>query len=244
MNKTNIAWANMTWNPITGCTNCYAKAVHERFYSTPFSEIVLHKDRLDEPLKRKKPTKIFIGSMTDLFQEGVTNEMLDAIFRTIIKAKQHTFMILTKRPKQMRGYLKDRYNLDGDFNGEVADALIDGVIPNLWVGVTAENQHAVDERINFLKDTPASVRFVSVEPMVGGVAFGESISNLDWVIVGGESGALSRAREMQPYWVEDVFAECRTSGTPFFFKQWGAHVPDTAGAYQFETVQEFPANRT
>ena len=263
MNKTNIAWTDYTWNPITGCTagsagckNCYAKAVHERFYDTPFSEIVFHEDRLTEPFKVKKPSKIFIGSMTDLFQDGVDFKYINEIIVQVSKNPQHTFQILTKRPDRMKRYF------DGWEDGSGGKYHF----PNLWLGVTAENQEQADKRIPILLDTPAAKRFVSIEPMIGeidltrimkdnklqngvgplginsllGSTFlGTSIPALNWIIVGGESGAKSKTREMKSEWVRKLYLQCVESRTPFFFKQWGSHKPKYHS--KFEEVKEFPS---
>lgn len=254
MNQTNIAWTNYTWNPITGCTavsdgckNCYAKIVHERFNDTPFSEIIFHEDRLVGSYNKKKGKMIFVGSMTDLFQDEVTYEMFSKIMVTITGNPQHIFQMLTKRPLRMKKFF-DRYN-------EVFE-----VPENLWLGVTAENQKEADARIPILLDTPASKRFISVEPMVGEIDLHnveelkrqyfsalaqydprrDSNSLLDWVIVGGESGAKPKVREMKPEWIQKIYDDCKANSVPFFFKQWGAHKPKDIGTYEFEKVQQFP----
>ena len=236
MQKTKIAWTDYSWNPTTGCTavsdgckNCYAKIVHERFNNTPFSEIVFHEDRLIEPYKKKKGTKIFIGSMTDLFQDGVTYQMFSKIMVTVTGNPQHTFQMLTKRPLRMKEFF-DRYT-------QVFE-----VPKNLWLGVTAENQKEADARIPILLDTPAAKRFVSIEPMLGEVKlmmvpYFKGVY-LDWVIVGGESGAKSKVRHMKPEWVQKIYDDCKDARVAFFFKQWGAHKP--SGSYEFEKVQQFP----
>jgi len=254
MNKTNIAWTDYTWNPITGCTavsdgckNCYAKIVHERFNDTSFSDIVFHEDRLIGPYKKKKGKMIFVGSMTDLFQDEVTYEMFAKIMVTVTGNPLHTFQMLTKRPLRMKKFF-DRYN-------EVFE-----VPKNLWLGVTVENEKELD-RVRTLVKIPAAVHFVSVEPMIGEIdtncyylqdkrghhpfpylndgAKTKLIEMLDWVIVGGESGAKSKVREMKPEWVQKIYNDCKANDVPFFFKQWGAHKP--SGSYKFEKVQEFPA---
>jgi len=262
MNKTNIAWTDFTWNPITGCTmvsngckNCYAKAVHERFYDTPFSDIVFHKDRLIEPSKTKKPAKIFVGSMTDLFQDGVNWNMLDEIMKVVINNPQHIFQILTKRADNMKRYFTQRYSELDSLFFDNEDMLENGVIPNLWLGVTAENQETADERIPALIDTPASKRFISIEPMINEITLEklhrklidgepaypcaeEYLFDLDWVIVGGETGAKSVTREMKAEWVQRIYEDCRSHNTPFFFKQWGTHKPTEK--YFFEDIKEYP----
>jgi len=262
MNRTNIAWTNYTWNPITGCTavssgckNCYAKAVHERFYDTPFSEIVFHEDRLDAPRKKKKGKMIFVGSMTDLFHDNVSFEWLYKIWVVMMMSPQHTFQILTKRPDRMKEFL-DNYAPVPAMTGA---SYKDCVPHNIWLGTTIENQKEIS-RARILINIPAAVHFISVEPMVGEVDFSEYylqdkrghhpfpylsesaktkiIEMLDWVIVGGESGAKSKVREMKPEWVQKIYDDCKTNSVPFFFKQWGAHKP--SGSYDFENIQQFP----
>ena len=211
MNKTKIAWTEYSWNPITGCTqvsegcrNCYAKAVHERFDKTgePFSQIVFHFDRLDEPLKLKKPSMIFVGSMTDIFHQDVDYHEFRMILNTIEKAPQHIFLILTKRPKRMKKYFEFYYTKYE-------------VLKNVWIGVTVENQASADERIPLLIDTPAAKRFLSVEPLLEEVNLRKLhrktkygcpvypcsepyLFDIDRVIIGGESGAKSNGSEMKP----------------------------------------------
>ncbi len=315
MNKTNIAWTDFTWNPITGCTavsegckNCYAKVVHERFNDTPFSEIFLHPDRLEEPLRRRKPCKIFIGSMTDLFHDDVSFEWLDEVFHIIMRTPWLTYQILTKRPERMKEYL-DSLRADSWDRGEYKSRLaltemspllsrteVGGVrmpektmnwhgrvwdddaytfifndFSNVWFGVTAENQEQANKRVPILLNMPVKNRFVSIEPMIENINLDmlvkpnmgnrfrevasslmgvktmwdgyailaeEVINKLDWVIVGGETGAKSKVREMKPEWIEKIHQDCKENGVPFFFKQWGAYKPKEQ--YEFESMQQFP----
>ena len=262
MNKTKIAWTDYTWNPVTGCTavsdgckNCYAKIVHERFNKDiPFSEIVFHENRLLEPFKKKKGKKIFVGSMTDLFHDDVPFDWLYKIWTVMIENPQHTFQILTKRPDRMKEFILNHAPvpaMTGYTYGK------DYLPKNIWLGVTAENQKEANERIPILLDIPATKRFVSVEPMIGEIDLQnieeskqsyfsslldydprrDTSNTLDWVIVGGESGAKSKCREMKPEWVQKIYNDCKDSNTPFFFKQWGSHKPSDAGSYEFEKVQ-------
>jgi protein gp37 len=187
----------------------------------PFSNIAFHPDRLDQPLRWKRPRRIFIGSMTDLFHEDVTDLMRDQVLGVSLAAPQHTYMVLTKRPERMRQY----------FIGTKP-------YPNLWLGVTAENQEMADQRIPILLQTPAAMRFVSVEPCLSEVnlaGWGSEMylrtigrdgsaerPGLDWVIAGGESGP--GARPMHPNWPRSLRDQCQAAGAPFFFKQWGEWV--------------------
>lgn len=228
--KTKISWANATWNPITGCTpvsaacdHCYAKRMYERFSRgdvlvSPFSKVMFHPDRLDQPLRWKKPRRIFVCSMGDLFHEDVPLNGIIEVFDRMEEADQHTFMVLTKRPRRMREYIED-FHTKGRKD-------IDP-LPNAWLGVTAENQEMADLRIPILLQTPAAKRFVSIEPCLGPVDLAGLFGNdryamhhgIDWAICGGETGA--GARFLHPHWVENLRDQCRESGVPFFFKGWG-----------------------
>lgn len=182
--KTKIEWTESTWNPVSGCdkisagcANCYAEKMAKRLqamgtkgYKNGF-KVTLHPDRLSEPTNRKKPTMYFVCSMGDLFHDDVPFEFIDKILHTIIQTPQHTFQILTKRPERMQEYFNSFYSAMELCDREFApykwwDYLIDGVIPNLWLGVTAENQEQADNRIPILLGIPATKRFVSIEPML------------------------------------------------------------------------------
>lgn len=268
---TKIEWATETWNPVTGCTpisegcaNCYAKRMSKRLVGRcgypedePF-RVTLHPDKLDQPMKWKKPRMIFVCSMGDLFHEDVPNSFLDQIFAVMAKAEQHIFLILTKRPKRAKEYiLKAMYDENCNYQGwyeAINDLGIPDVTPmeNVWLGVTAENQARADERIPVLLQIPAAKRFVSVEPMLGpvdlslsdgvdlsmsigtGLKPGKSylINSLDWVICGGETGP--GARPMHPDWVRSLRDQCQAAGVPFFFKSWGEWMPSYQTGATFE----------
>lgn len=220
MNKTKIEWATAVWNPVTGCTkvsegcrNCYAEGIANRFWGErKFTDIRCHEDRLNQPETWKKGQRIFVNSMSDLFHPDVPYDFIVDVFATMNANRQHTFIVLTKRP--------DRYY-----------QLVRGTlmpIPNVWIGVSVENQKAADERIPVLLKSPAAVRFVSCEPLLGNVNLKGFYKNgmwvdgqnrIDWVIVGGESG--TRARPMHPNWVRSIRDQCQEANVPFFFKQWG-----------------------
>lgn len=209
-----IEWTEQTWNPTVGCTkisagckNCYAEAMARRLqamgtpgYEKGF-ELVVLPQRLDDPLKRKKPTTYFVNSMSDLFHDLVPDEHIDAVFRVIQQTPHHTYQILTKRAARMARYFKTR------------SAPI-----NAWLGVSVENRKQGVPRINHLRKVPAHIRFLSVEPLLEDV--GElDLTNIHWVIVGGESGP--KARPMKQEWADSVRAQCDHQGVAFFFKQWG-----------------------
>jgi protein gp37 len=248
LGKTKIEWTEYSWNPVSGCTpisegcqNCYAKRMANRLRGRcgypadePF-KVTLHKDRLEEPLRWKKPRRVFVCSMGDLFHEDVSRWMRFEVMDIILQAKQHTFLILTKRPANMKEFFEWYYSKAG--------RTIE-TIKNLWLGVTAENQQRADERIPILLQIPAAVRFVSVEPMLGpvdlslsdgvdlsvsvgtGLKPGKSylINSLDWVICGGETGP--GARPMRLNWVRSLRDQCQTAGISFFFKAWGEYGPN------------------
>ena len=256
MGKSKIEWTEATWNPLSGCTkisdgckNCYAekmanrlKAMGAKGYENGFA-VTLHPDRLDEPLKRKMPTMYFVCSMGDLFHEDVPFEFIDSVWAVMAAAGQHTFQVLTKRPDRMKEYFNNQKYSPNSLG--IAIARIAGnketkdfsqPLPNVWLGVTAENQEQADKRIPILIDTPAAVRFVSIEPMLGEINLQKLhrkmvngapaypcnepyLFDLDWVIVGGETGA--NARPMHPDWVRSIKEQCEEAKVPFFFKQWG-----------------------
>jgi len=213
MRTTKIEWTEQTWNPSVGCNkvsagckNCYAetmarrlKAMGTKGYENGF-EFSIMPERLEQPLKIKKPTKFFVNSMSDLFHEKMPNEYLDSIFEIIRKTPHHTYQILTKREKRMEEYLKDK------------------TLPkNVWLGVTVES-FETKYRIDFLRKIEASIRFISMEPLLDNL--GEiDLSNIHWVIVGGESGV--KARPMETEWVTSIKDQCKKQKVAFFFKQWG-----------------------
>jgi len=235
--KTGIQWTDSTWNPISGCTkvsagckNCYAERLHNRF--TPlstyprFTDIVLHPDRLEIPLHWRKPRRIFVVSMGDLFHEAVSEEFIRRVLTVCDRAadeRGHTFQILTKRPDRMATVVREWWTA---FRKEGCEPRMD----QIWLGTSVEDQATADERIPHLLATPAAVRFVSYEPALGPVDFQWDIYTDDlrpnWVICGGESGP--HARPSHPDWFRQVRDQCQAAGVPFFFKQFGewSHVYD------------------
>lgn len=214
MKKTKIEWTEATWNPSAGCTkvssgcvNCYAEVMAKRLqamgvkgYENGFTFNIVP-DRLNEPYKIKKPTVFFVNSMSDIFHERMPKEYLDKIFDVIRNTPHHTYQVLTKRAERMFEYLSDKK------------------IPNnIWLGVTVENRMQGLPRIDYLRKLKATVLFLSVEPLLEDL--GEmDLTNIDWVIVGGESG--NRARPMDKSWVENIKNQCNEKKIAFFFKQWG-----------------------
>jgi protein gp37 len=228
-----------TWNPITGCSkisagcrNCYAERMAKRLagrYGYPEQphhfDVTFHEDKLNQPLKWKKPRMIFVCSMGDLFHDDVKEEEIMKVFDAMCDAPQHTYQILTKRPERMKWIVK-----------QYTDYIWQGIPSNIWLGITAENQEAADERIPWLLRTPAVVHFVSVEPMLGPIdlsnfqpfirskggfraAKGILSGKIEWTICGGETG--HGAREMKAEWAFNLYQQCREADIPFFFKKEG-----------------------
>jgi protein gp37 len=224
-----IEWTEMTWNPVTGCTklsqgckHCYAERLAARFWGTrPFTDIRVHEARLDQPRRWRKPRTIFVNSMSDLFHESVPSEFIARVFTVMEECPQHTFQILTKRAERL---------------AELAPTL--SWPKNVWMGVSVEDSRAV-ARIDFLRNVPAAVRFLSLEPLIGPLGRLQ-LGGIDWVIVGGESGP--GARPMESRWVEELLRQCRAAGVAFFFKQWGGvRKADTGRKLHGRTYDEYPA---
>lgn len=253
--NTKIEWTNKTWSPITGCSkvspgcaHCYAETLSLRYgYSKlPWlpknadQNVFLHPERLEAPLKWRKPAMIFVNSMSDLFHENVPDEFIFDVFCIMEKASHHTFQVLTKRPERM-AELVARFNRSNLLQTVPRSGVVSvGVLPNVWLGVSVENQYWANMRIPLLLATPAQVRFLSCEPLLGPVDLGGYIvccpscdqthlGNCDsprewplhWVIVGGESAGPKR-RYMKPEWARSIRDQCITAGVPFFFKQSSA----------------------
>lgn len=237
MGKSKIEWLNdgSVWNPVTGCTkvsegcrNCYAESMAKRFWKDrKFTDIVMHTDRLDLPMRWRKPQVIFVNSVSDLFHEQVPFDFVDRVFLEMSNASLHTFIILTKRPERMNEYVLS-WTLDGGWyrRGNSDIWLTKYPYSNVWLGVSVEDQKTADKRIPYLLKTNAVKRIVSVEPLIGEVDLKDYIQSgtgLDWVIVGGESGA--NARPMKVEWVRTLCSQCEEANIPFFFKSWGEWLP-------------------
>ncbi|MBX9952052.1 MAG: phage Gp37/Gp68 family protein [Candidatus Obscuribacterales bacterium] len=228
-----IEWTDATWNPVTGCTkispgcaNCYAETFAERFRGVaghPYEQgfdLRIWPERLVLPLSWKKPKRIFVNSMSDLFHKDVPVEYVKQVFDVMKKAHWHQFQILTKRHERL---------LEMDAQLEWA--------PNIWMGVSVESRDYV-HRIDFLRKTGANIKFLSVEPLLGPIE-DLNLDGIDWVIVGGESGR--RVRPLQPEWVGLIRDQCRAAGVAFFFKQWGGHNKKKAGRiFEGRTWDEMP----
>ena len=211
---TTIEWTEETWNPVTGCskvsagcTNCYAEKMAHRLkamgaagYDNGF-ELTLLPERLQQPFRKKKPTRFFVNSMSDLFHEDVPDKFLDDVFAVMRQTPQHTYQILTKRA----------YRLPQYFGSQKLPS-------NIWLGVTVEDRQSGIPRIDHLRNVDAAIRFLSVEPLLEDLGKFD-LTDIHWVIVGGESGP--KARPMNQDWVLSIKEQCEKSGSAFFFKQWG-----------------------
>jgi len=219
--KTHIEWTEMTWNPVTGCSkvsagckHCYAETMARRLkamgvhrYRNGF-KVTLQPDLVDAPSRWRQPRIVFVNSMSDLFHEDVPLEYIQRVFETMVRCPQHTFQILTKRSERLLA--------------------VSSELPwpaNIWMGVSVEDNRVVD-RIHDLAEVPAAVRFLSCEPLIGPLD-NLPLKKIHWVIVGGESGP--GARPMKKEWVVSIHRQCRDSGVPFFFKQWGGIRKDLTG---------------
>lgn len=238
MKKTKIDWADYVWNPVTGCTkvsagckNCYAERHANRFWGErKFTDVICHEDRLDQPLHIKKPGRVFVNSMSDLFHPCVDDGFIMNVFIRMYECPNLTFIILTKRPERMSTWVKIEW-IDGLSNRETND--INTPLENVWLGVSVENQQTADERIPILLQTPAAVRFVSYEPALGAVNLSKylitkfynrgpeyaplNIKSIDWVICGSESGPGARPFDMD--WARNLRDQCQAANVPFFLKQ-------------------------
>lgn len=232
--KTRIEWATDVWNPTVGCTpvtegcrNCYARRMFNRFYQDhKFDQIKIHEERLSLPEKWNKPRRIFVDSMSDLFHEDVPSEIIGRVWYTMAHEHRHQFIVLTKRPKRMRAWVN-----------QFLKECLSGVFTNIWLGVSISSNQDL-WMVHELLNTPAAIRIVSVEPMLGAVDLEPYLTPalstsgegecLDWVICGGESGP--NARPMHPDWARALRDQCQAAHVPFYFKQWGEWYP-TAEQY-------------
>lgn len=248
-----IEWTDTTWNPVTGCTkvsrgcdNCYAERIVDRFKGRgAFATVTTAEEKLTAPLDWRKHRMVFVNSVSDLFHDAVPDDFIARVFAIMHLSWRHTFQVLTKRPGRMRSLLNS-----ADFRDDVLNAVcwydnpatvphLPWPLPNVWLGVSVEDQRWADVRIPVLLDTPAAVRWLSCEPLLGPVDLhhcggvdaiqpdwygptGAPHPLVDWVVVGGESGP--GARPMHPDWARSLRDQCTTAEVPFFFKQHGAWV--------------------
>jgi protein gp37 len=233
-----IEWTDATWNPVRGCTkispgckHCYAETFAERFRGVPGHpyeqgfDLRIVPDKLAEPLRWTSPKTVFVNSMSDLFHEGVSDKYIEQVVRVMERANWHTYQVLTKRSERLRDLLASKLSFASQLD-------------HIWWGVSVEDKKYGVPRIEHLRQGPAAVRFLSIEPLL------EDVGKLDlkgihWVIVGGESGA--HARPMREEWVISIRKQCRASRVPFFFKQWGGLRKSATGReLRGKTFDEMP----
>lgn len=232
--QSSIEWTDLTWNPVVGCsiesagcTNCYAMRMAARLEAMGLEKyqgltkrskrgavwadrVKCHEESVEIPLTWKKPRRVFVNSMSDLFHPDVPKDFIRRIWSVMAQTPQHHYQILTKRPERM---------------AELLNEISPDPLPNVWLGTSVEDRKVI-ARIDYLREVPASVRFISFEPLIGDVGKID-LSNIHWAIVGGESGP--RARAMDKDWVETILDQCLDAGTAFFFKQWGGVNKKKAG---------------
>ena len=213
MAQSSIEWTEMTWNPTTGCNKvsagckyCYAEVMTRRLeamgvekYKDGF-KVRVHEDALDVPYSWKKPKVVFVNSMSDLFHPEVSFEFIEKVFAVMNKTPQHTYQVLTKRAERL-------FEVHHKLNWT----------NNIWMGVSVENEKVLD-RIDYLREINAAIKFLSCEPLIGPLK-NMNLTSINWAIVGGESGR--KARPIKETWVWDIHAQCKQAGVAFFFKQWG-----------------------
>lgn len=254
MAETQIEWTDATWNPVAGCsivtagcTHCYAMAMAKRLEAMGVEKYagltrktgprtvwngVVREDRgaLAIPYRWHKPRKIFVNSMSDLFHERVSDAFILDVWQVMRETPHHNYQILTKRPERM---------------AELVAGKIGEVLPNVWLGTSIEDTNVVD-RIAHLRDAPAAIRFISFEPLIGSVGIVD-LRDIHWAIVGGESG--KSARPIREEWIDEIYIQCLSAGTAFFFKQWGTWGKDNkkrskkanGREYRGRTWDEMPA---
>jgi len=237
--NSHIEWTDATWNPVRGCTkispgckHCYAETFAERFRGVkdhPYEQgfdLRLVPEKLAEPFTWRSAKLVFVNSMSDLFQPGVPDEYAAAVTRVMLTANWHTYQVLTKRSEKLRDLL-------------AGPLFFAAEAKHIWWGVSVEDRHYGLPRIDHLRQAPAKVRFLSIEPLLEDL--GEiDLSGIHWVIVGGESGP--GARPMKQEWVTSIRDQCREQGVPFFFKQWGGVRKARAGRLlEGRTYDEYPA---
>jgi protein gp37 len=242
-----IHWTDATWNPVTGCSrvspgceHCYAEALSLRYgwsrlpWTAPHAaeNVVLHPERLGLPLRWRQPRRVFVNSMSDLFHERVPEAFIEEVFRVMAAAGWHTFQVLTKRPARMHAVVAS------DTFASAVGGAHGWPLPNVWLGTSVEDQRRADERVPLLARTPAAVRFLSCEPLLGPLDLAPWLDRLGWVIVGGESGP--RHRPMDPDWARALRDQCAAAGVPFFFKQGAGPRPGMHRELDGRLWEQFP----
>ena len=240
--RSDIEWTDATWNPVRGCIkvspgckNCYAETFSERFLGVPghpyeqgFNPRLIP-SKLADPMRWVRPRRIFVNSMSDLFQDIVSDSYIEQVFDVMATADWHVFQVLTKRSERMANVV---HKLPSRLQQ----------LPGVWLGVSVEDRKYGVPRIAELRRTPAAVRFLSIEPLLEDLGTLD-LSDLDWVIVGGESGL--GARPMEHAWVRSIRDQCQAAKVPFFFKQWGGVRKHLSGRLlDGQTYDEYPPRAT
>ncbi|WBH22235.1 hypothetical protein PALA1_02710 [Pseudomonas aeruginosa] len=244
MAETQIEWTDSTWNPVAGCSiisdgckNCYAMEMARRLESmgvekykgltrksgkrTVWNGVIREDEKsLSIPYSWKKPRKIFVNSMSDLFHDDVSDDFILRVWNVMRETPRHSYQILTKRPERMKEIIKSR---------------IKDILPNVWIGTSVENSEVL-HRIESLRNVPAAIRFISFEPLIDSVG-DVDLRNIDWAIVGGESGR--GARPIKEEWIDEIYEQCLLSDTAFFFKQWGAWGKDNTKRSKKDNGREY-----
>jgi|ERR1035441_8088708 protein gp37 len=237
-----IEWTDTTWNPLRGCTkvspgckHCYAETFAERFRGVPGHpyeqgfDLRLIPEKLQEPFQWSSPRRVFVNSMSDLFQKDVPDDYIEDVARVMVDANWHTYQVLTKRSQRLSEMLATKLRFAADYR-------------HIWWGVSVEDKHYGLPRVEHLRSAQAAFRFLSIEPLLEDLADFD-MSGIDWAIVGGESG--NGARPMEQSWVESIMKLCRRDKVKFFFKQWGGvHKSTTGRLLRGRTYDEMPATKT
>lgn len=240
--QSSIEWTDATWNPVRGCTkispgcaHCYAETFAERFRGVPGHpyeqgfDLRLVPEKLADPLRWASPKSIFVNSMSDLFHKDVSDGYIEQVVRVMQLADWHTYQVLTKRAERLRDLLETRLSFAAQ-------------LPHIWWGVSVENRKHGVSRIDLLRQTPATVRFLSIEPLLEDL-HEINLEGIGWVIVGGESGL--GARPIEKSWVVNIREQCRMANVPFFFKQWGGVRKAAAGRHlDGRTYDEMPCRQS
>ncbi|MDE0458069.1 MAG: phage Gp37/Gp68 family protein [Chromatiales bacterium] len=262
---TSIEWTDATWNVITGCSRvsrgcggpdgggCYAErlaATRLRYHPSRkgltdpdgrwTGEVRFNGQWLDQPMRWRRPKRIFVCAHSDLFHDAVPREWIDSVFGVMALCRRHVFQVLAKRPRRMRRYVEEKlcderdmmesiaasvWDISPEYLDVIDESLSEWPPPNVWLGRSVEDQPTADQRIPLLTETPAAVRWISAEPLLAPIDLRGA--GLDWVVVGGESGP--NARPMDPEWVRHLRDQCAAADVPFFFKQWGSRTPKARG---------------
>jgi|SRR6478752_4434738 len=243
-----IEWTETTWNPVTGCTkispgcaHCYIERtipfrMKGRRFVKGTTGVLLHEDRLGQPLRWREPRLVFVNSLSDLFHDEIPDAFRERVFDVMMATPQHTYQVLTKRPEEARSFLTKYYDHETPWGSWTEEPL-----PNVWLGVSVESSRYT-WRVDVLRETPAAVRFISAEPLLGSL-FSTShklrpleLERIDWLIAGGESGPGYRTVSLE--WLRELRDACERESVAFFFKQWGGKTAKSGGRDLDERIHD------